>query len=343
MQHHAHALIAVLLSLLAFGAGCSRGEPEGAERSAARPAAPARATIDIDANIIRGFGADRWDSGTNVRPAPRVSYAPVRPTAPPAEIDLANRYLAAVMVTTNATNRPDGEVKCSGVLIGPGLALTAAQCVCMRSPAIAEPGKDRTVVGSACAPSAAVSMVTFEKPLSNANLTFTHTTDYGEVRPHPAFQLRLDGEGRVTAPRADLAVVLLSEPMTGVEPVGLAEDEIHVGETLVLAGFIPQWPGSFTNNREFVKTRALAEVRPGGEFQVEPSTLSLDGDNRGGPCLRETERGLVVVGLSSGDPDGSPSCVSILAYHSWLAEELQNAASVETVPPGISPAVPSPR
>ena len=72
---------------------------------------------------------------------------------------------------------------------------------------------------------------------------------------------------------------------------------------------------------------------------MERSALSIDDINRGGPCLRATERGLVLAGLSTVDRDGSPSCASILAYRSWLAGELQNAASVDSGRSEGSPAV----
>jgi hypothetical protein len=183
-------------------------------------------------------------------------------------------------------------------------------------------------------------VVKYEPPTGDEEMGFVYRRRLGKVRPHPEFQLQLDSQGQVTSRRADLAVVLLNKPVAQVEPVGLADNEITVGEMLVLAGFMPEWPGSLNSMREFITTRAVAEARPGeGEFQVEHSALSLDDNNRGGPCLRETERGLFVAGLSTGDRDGSPSCASILAYRPWLVGEIQNAASVGSVRPGV----PSPR
>jgi hypothetical protein len=126
-----------------------------------------------------------------------------------------------------------------------------------------------------------------------------------------------------------------------VEPVALAQDEIKVGETLVLSGFIPEHPWSWREKRRFIETSVLAEAHQGPEFQVEPSMLSLDEGNRGGPCLRETARGVEVVGISSGYRDGSPSCTSILPYRTWLAGEIQNAASAKAVQPESSPDEPS--
>jgi hypothetical protein len=79
------------------------------------------------------------------------------------EIDSANRYPAAVMVTTNAFMTEGGEVECSGVLVAPRAVLTAASCVCTkRQPSASSPDAQTASGASACTASTAVTFVSYE-------------------------------------------------------------------------------------------------------------------------------------------------------------------------------------
>jgi V8-like Glu-specific endopeptidase len=228
-------------------------------------------------------------------------------------MDIQNRYTSTVMLTMD---EPMNSVDCSGILLAPRLVLTAGSCVCA--------GQD----SGTCQERMFVTAVFYESAIDEFRVDKSFQTVMGRVRLHPEFRRVLDGQGYAVAHLADLAVILLDEPMLGSFPkVHLARTDAQAGEFLIMVGYgHDEIIGTVFGTRYFRKNRVSAvEVLAGGSFSYEQQGPYLYEGYDGGPCLREDERGPWLVGIASAGSDRQLFCTSILDYREWLNAELQNS------------------
>jgi hypothetical protein len=243
-------------------------------------------------------------------------------------VDTANRYPSGVLITVEFGQ--DRRSVCSGAIISRWLVVTAGHCVCRSRPVTSEPGSPREIIdNSACARAAEVQTMLYEPAVLMANTDVPVRRDYieGEVQPHPELRVLVD-EGQVASSHADLAVIILKEPLgERFRPLPLADSEVELNETLVITGSgHDELSRRYDGERRFSRNR-VTEVLPsgGGRMRIEqPSGHHYKGDS-GGPCLREGPGGAILAGVSSRNLGEGEAITSIYEYRDWLLEEIQSA------------------
>ncbi|WP_224244256.1 trypsin-like serine protease [Hyalangium gracile] len=228
------------------------------------------------------------------------------------EPDFKNRYASTVMITTGP---PEASKTCSGVLLAPSLALTAAHCVC-------EPRAE-------CVATAYVTTVTYD-PVKARIGTGGQTRVYeGVVLPHPELELLVDPTGQVVAGKANLALLQLDEPVEGLHSgFALTDTPAQSGELLVMAGYGRGGDvGSFYGLRYFRKNKVARASTPGGERVLyEQQGTSLYNGFDGGPCFREEGPQRWLVGIATWGSDKELSFTDLSPYQDWLRAELSKDA-----------------
>jgi len=243
-------------------------------------------------------------------------------------VDTTNRYPSGVLVTVEFGQ--DRRGVCSGAIISPWLVLTAGHCVCRPRPITSEPGGNREIIdNAACAKRAEVQTMLYEPAVLMVDTEVPVRRDYleGEVRPHPELRILLD-EGQVTSSHADLAVIILKEPLgEKFRPLPLADSEAELNETLVITGSgHDELSRRYDGERRFSRNRVTEILSSGGgRMRIEqPGGHHYKGDS-GGPCLREGPGGAVLAGVSSRNLGEGEAITSIYEYRDWLLEEIQRA------------------
>jgi hypothetical protein len=241
-------------------------------------------------------------------------------------LDEGNRYASTVMVTAD---EPMPQMICSGVLLSPRLALTAGHCVCPQRKAPSAGVEGGFLIDlSACAKTAAVTTVSYE-PAKARHKSNARTRVYeGEVRPHPELRILLDAQANVVSNTADLAVILLDQPVDGPVPeLALTDSELQVGEELFMAGYghDKRFGGVF-GARYFRKdTVTQVPTPPNGRLLFEQHGAYLYNGFPGGPCFREDGNSRWLAGISSVGTDKELSLTSTHFHRAWLHAELQKA------------------
>ncbi len=239
------------------------------------------------------------------------------------ELDLRNHYSSVVMLTTG---NPDNGAQCSGVLLSPLLALTAGSCVCKPRQSASVIADERVIDSSTCAERATVMTVKYGHMYDKYSAEMEIQEYTGTIFPHPELDIRLDAQSSVVTSHADLALIRLESPVEdGAASVSLTDSEVVTGEHLVMTGYghderLEQAFGE----RYFRRNRVMRPASTENErFYYAPLSVDAHTNHGGWACLRETERGRWLVGISGRSPVDDPSCVSIYVYGEWLRMEVK--------------------
>jgi hypothetical protein len=246
------------------------------------------------------------------------------------EMDSRNRYASTVMVSFNDAME---EPQCSGTLVGPNLVLTAGSCVCPPSKSAGAGSAKRMLVdGSTCAPQVFVTTVVNGAVRDMRWKEDTSEMEFriyrGTVRPHPRLQVVLSERQDVVSAHADLAAILLDNPIDGeVALVQLARTEAQLGEALVMAGYAHDAKrgfGGVYGVRYFRKNLVTRTVTDGRGSYRQQGPYLWDGYT-GGPCFREDATGQRLVGVASKGADEELVFTSVVSFRGWVEAELLNA------------------
>jgi hypothetical protein len=196
----------------------------------------------------------------------------------------------------------------------------------------------KTIDGSACASRPTVTTVSYDPPKKGHGRMpgyVSQTYEGVEVRPHPEFRVLLDQQGHVEAARADLAIILLNEPVEGMLPAPfVADTDVQPGEYFVMAGYTyDKIVGGISGQRRFSRYRIQRLMSPDDDRALfeQPERDLYIGDS-GGPCVREGTNGTELVGISSRGLGESPTFTRTHPYRSWLAAELKRASRPHSPP-----------
>jgi hypothetical protein len=319
------AALLVFFLMLTSCDGCEKTGTDAPSGTTGEPATPSTGVVfqsgssGLDVSGIAGL--------ENIEFGP--AYPDVRQFA--GEMDVKNRYVSAVMLSLrDPRDMPD----CSGVLLAPRQVLTAASCVCaLRGEIPRGRGTETRAGASSCAKRVFVTAVVYGEVgsprLKELSTQMRFHTAEGTVRPHPEMELVLDKRGFVLDAEADLAMVLLDEPLkTGGGEVRLSQEDVHGGEPLVMAGYgHDEEVGGFYGARYF-RTNRVTDVNPSERGQIlyeQQAPYAYNGFD-GGPCFREKGNRRWLVGVAGARADQKLTCTSTIVYRDWILEELKHAS-----------------
>ncbi|KFE65371.1 hypothetical protein DB31_1487 [Hyalangium minutum] len=125
---------------------------------------------------------------------------------------------------------------------------------------------------------------------------------------------------------ADLALILLEEPLTGAfRPVPLAAKEVELNDFVTIVGYgYDEIADGFNGDRRFSKNK-VKEFASAGQGRVlieQPGRQAYRLDS-GGPCLREGPQGATLAGVSSRHLGQGAAFTSVVPYRTWLHTQMQ--------------------
>ena len=267
------------------------------------------------------------------------------------EPDALNRYPSVVRIMPQGLEPRPGLRHCAGVIVGPRLVLTAGHCFCWQRPvSMPEGSVEHRIESSSCVEAALVELFFYEyapsmPPDYIASLAIKRYK--GQVRPHPQLEVRLDAKGGVLSSHADLALIVLDAPVpVGFRPVPLAKTGARLQESLVRVGFAYSEESGMLADIRFVHTSKLIAAldSQGVRFQFERRTSPFSRGDSGGPCLRLSRRGPMLVGISTTGLGHEPMLTDLQGFRDWLHEEIQlaNSPSSQENSSGFPPVTPRP-
>lgn len=316
--------------LLALWLGCGKCTPSPAqdllagrtsERGPSGPSAPESLHTGPPRDLDAGSNSPDWDSSVNSGWSLLIG-----------EEDTDNRYPSTVSLAVRVAGSHSRRA-CTGVLMGSRLVLTAGYCVCIPSSEEGSEDSDNVLMAASLCEKTAMVMTHMYVPASGEDPAESFSRIYeGTIRPHPRLELLFDGKGNVISSKANLAVLLLDKPVKrNTPPVRIAEEEARIDETLTVVGFGPIEGDGLDGQRRFTQEKVVSLLDPAsGRFLFgEPDLHAYRGDT-GGPCLRETAQGPLLVGISNRGSEEEPTFTSLNPYRDWLREEIQHAETTDS-------------
>jgi hypothetical protein len=187
---------------------------------------------------------------------------------------------------------------------------------------------------TACAETATVRVFFYEQDVRNPEQIrgFTYTERQGRVRPHPELEIRLNEQNQILSSHADLATVLLDDPVpVGFHAAVLAKSPVVSGETLRRVGFgYDDRLGVLDGRRLVQESKVLKPLsQVDGTFLLTSENGSLFRGDSGGPCFRETRAGPELVGISTTGLGQEATMTSVQIYGDWLRGEISHAVAAE--------------
>jgi hypothetical protein len=244
-------------------------------------------------------------------------------------LDVSNRYSFTISVEANPSAPEEGVRLCSGLVLAPRLVLTAGHCVCGWHKAETDGAREEARIDrSDCASSATITAMSYQPRKPGRAPTAIHDQHRGEVRPHPELRIVRDASGKLTTVHANLALIFLEEPVQDVAPPPkLADSAARMDEPLITVGYGNDESGAALHGERRFNTSRVVNLPEGGErILLSPPRQLLYQDDSGGPCLRESPRGDVLVGVSNRGLNNESSCLSTYFHKEWLTQQLLQAA-----------------
>jgi hypothetical protein len=149
----------------------------------------------------------------------------------------------------------------------------------------------------------------------------------GTVRPHAELKVVVAGDGHVQESHADLALIVLSEPLVEAPGLPLSNKEVGAGERLLIVGHgFDETSNSFGYDRRSCMNTVTRPATPKDErlLILQPEGHRFRQDS-GGPCLRQAKHGPELVGISSRWLGEGAAFTSTYPYRRWLRAAVRQA------------------